>query len=75
MEEVQVYSRGALEETGWSPAGIQPREESPDSKGRVLGNAQAERSDTGATENRPPMAESRRVQGTQRTTSSRIRQG
>jgi hypothetical protein len=34
------------------------REESPDSKGRVLGNAQAEQSDTGATENKPPMAES-----------------
>jgi hypothetical protein len=33
------------------------REESPDSTGRVLGNTQAERSDTGATENIPPMAE------------------
>ena len=31
-------------------------EESPDSTGRALGNAQAEKSDTGATENRPPMA-------------------
>src|SRR5207245_6894307 len=31
-------------------------EESPDSQGRVLGNAQAERSDTGATESTPPMA-------------------
>ncbi len=32
------------------------REESPDSKGRALGNAQAEQSDTSTTENKPPMA-------------------
>ena len=32
------------------------REESPDFKGGTLGNAQAEQSDTGTTENRPPMA-------------------
>lgn len=32
-------------------------EESPDSEGGALGNSQAERSDTGTTENRPPMAE------------------
>jgi len=35
-------------------------EESPDSKGRVLGNAQAERSDTSATEKIPPMAATKR---------------
>ena len=33
------------------------REESPDSKGRALGNAQAEQSDTSTTENKPPMAD------------------
>ncbi len=33
------------------------REESPDSKGRALGNSQAERSDTSTTESKPPMAE------------------
>ncbi|ALA57287.1 hypothetical protein NITMOv2_0852 [Nitrospira moscoviensis] len=32
------------------------REESPDSMGRALGNSQAEQSDTGTTENKPPMA-------------------
>jgi len=35
---------------------VTPREESPDFMGRALGNAQAERSDTGTTENKPPMA-------------------
>src|SRR2546425_13166349 len=38
-------------------------EESPDSQGRVLGNAQAERSDTGATESTPPMAGVRKIVG------------
>jgi hypothetical protein len=32
------------------------REESPDSKGRALGNSQAEQSDTSTTESKPPMA-------------------
>ncbi len=32
------------------------QEESPDSKGRALGNTQAEQSDTSTTENKPPMA-------------------
>ncbi len=54
--------------------GDHPREESPDSRGRVLGNPQAERSDTGATENRPPMAE-RGYMTTGGITLIRLRQG
>jgi hypothetical protein len=44
----------ALGEYGWSL--VARREESPDFKGGTLGNTQAEQSDTGTTENRPPMA-------------------
>lgn len=36
---------------------VSHREESPDSKGRALDNVQAEQSDTGTTEIKPPMAE------------------
>ena len=36
---------------------LRHREESPDSMGRALGNSQAERSDTGTTEIKPPMAD------------------
>lgn len=44
----------ALEEYGWSL--VEKREESPDFRGGTLGNTQAEESDTGTTEKRPPMA-------------------
>ncbi len=49
------------------------REESPDSTGRALGNTQAERSDTGATENIPPMADGGDVHGTHCTRVVRLR--
>jgi len=45
-----------LKMIGWSLVAATLREESPDFRGGALGNTQAERSDTGTTENRPPMA-------------------
>ena len=44
--------------------------ESPDSKGKALGNAQAERSDTSTTENRPPMA---KATGSQSVAAAQVR--
>ena len=51
---VIIVERRAVEDRVIAPGEL--GEESPDSKGTVLGNAQAERSDTGATESIPPMA-------------------
>ena len=51
-----LYTDSAWGEDWMVARCLEYREESPDSMGRALGNSQAEQSDTGTTEIKPPMA-------------------